>query len=156
MSQLIKSKRVAVSHPTLPPLPDGATFPKLPLPPSPPKPPQPLSLSLSLDLFIQTSPHPAPMAESPNPSSGDLPAGVEGSPEKRPPADRRVAALAGAGARYKAMSPARLPISREPCLTIPAGFSPSAQLESPVLRTNFKVITDSLYLSLCHLCYSGI
>ncbi|XP_062188544.1 WRKY transcription factor SUSIBA2-like [Phragmites australis] len=79
------------------------------------------------------------MADSPNPSSGDLPAGVEGSPEKRPPADRRVAALAGAGARYKAMSPARLPISREPCLTIPAGFSPSALLESPVLLTNFKV-----------------
>ena len=57
------------------------------------------------------------------------------------PADRRVAALAGAGARYKAMSPARLPISREPCLTIPAGFSPSSLLDSPgVLLTNFKVI----------------
>ncbi|XP_062189063.1 WRKY transcription factor SUSIBA2-like isoform X2 [Phragmites australis] len=79
------------------------------------------------------------MADSPNPSSGDLPAGVGGSPEKPAPADRRVAALAGAGARYKAMSPARLPISREPCLTIPAGFSPSALLESPVLLTNFKV-----------------
>ncbi|VAH44360.1 unnamed protein product [Triticum turgidum subsp. durum] len=37
------------------------------------------------------------------------------------------------------MSPARLPISREPCLTIPAGFSPSALLDSPVLLTNFKV-----------------
>ncbi|KAG8099549.1 hypothetical protein GUJ93_ZPchr0013g34939 [Zizania palustris] len=80
------------------------------------------------------------MADSPNLSSGDLPAGVGGSPEKqRPLPDRRVAALAGAGARYKAMSPARLPISREPCLTIPAGFSPSALLESPVLLTNFKV-----------------
>ncbi|KAF0908383.1 hypothetical protein E2562_025058 [Oryza meyeriana var. granulata] len=82
------------------------------------------------------------MADSPNPSSGDHPAGVGGSPEKQPPADRRVAALAAAGAagaRYKAMSPARLPISREPCLTIPAGFSPSALLESPVLLTNFKV-----------------
>jgi hypothetical protein len=63
------------------------------------------------------------------------------------PADRRVAALAGAGARYKAMSPARLPISREPCLTIPAGFSPSALLDSPVLLTNFKVTAASLYLS---------
>jgi hypothetical protein len=63
------------------------------------------------------------------------------------PADRRVAALAGA--RYKAMSPARLPISREPCLTIPAGFSPSALLDSPVLLTNFKVTAASLlyYLS---------
>ncbi|CAM0906491.1 unnamed protein product [Alopecurus aequalis] len=79
------------------------------------------------------------MADSPNPSSGDLPAGSRSSPEMPYPADRRVAALAGAGARYKAMSPARLPISREPCLTIPAGFSPSALLDSPVLLTNFKV-----------------
>jgi hypothetical protein len=47
------------------------------------------------------------------------------------------------------MSPARLPISREPCLTIPAGFSPSALLDSPVLLTNFKVTAASLlyYLS---------
>ena len=87
------------------------------------------------------------MADSPNPSSGDLPAGSGGSPEKSVLADRRVAALAGAGAgagagaRYKAMSPARLPISREPCLTIPAGFSPGALLDSPVLLNNFKVIT---------------
>ncbi|KAL6855972.1 hypothetical protein ACP4OV_018774 [Aristida adscensionis] len=82
------------------------------------------------------------MADSPNPSSGDLAAAAGGSPERPAPADRRVAALAagaGAGARYKAMSPARLPISREPCLTIPAGFSPSALLESPVLLNNFKV-----------------
>lgn len=87
------------------------------------------------------------MADSPNPSSGDLPSAAGGSPEKPYPADRRVAALAGAGARYKAMSPARLPISREPCLTIPAGFSPSALLDSPVLLTNFKVIAASLHLS---------
>jgi hypothetical protein len=80
------------------------------------------------------------MADSPNPSSGDLPAGAGGSLEKPVLADRRVAALAGTGARYKAMSPARLPISREPCLTIPAGFSPGALLESPVLLNNFKVI----------------
>uniref|UniRef100_A0A0D9X0V1 WRKY transcription factor WRKY24 n=1 Tax=Leersia perrieri TaxID=77586 RepID=A0A0D9X0V1_9ORYZ len=87
------------------------------------------------------------MADSPNPSSGDRPAGVGGSPEMQPLPDRRIAALAaaGAGARYKAMSPARLPISREPCLTIPPGFSPSALLgspallESPVLLNNFKV-----------------
>ncbi|RLN34620.1 WRKY transcription factor SUSIBA2-like [Panicum miliaceum] len=81
------------------------------------------------------------MADSPNPSSGDLTPGSGGSPENPVLADRRVAALAGAGAgaRYKAMSPARLPISREPCLTIPAGFSPGALLESPVLLNNFKV-----------------
>ena len=74
------------------------------------------------------------------------------------PADRRVAALAGAGARYKAMSPARLPISREPCLTIPAGFSPSSLLDSPgVLLTNFKVIACCLAAHLLSItCYRGI
>ena len=70
------------------------------------------------------------------------------------PADRRVAALAGAGARYKAMSPARLPISREPCLTIPAGFSPSSLLDSPgVLLTNFKVIACRLACTYRPTCY---
>ncbi|KAF8669398.1 hypothetical protein HU200_051747 [Digitaria exilis] len=133
------------------PLPDGFAFPELPSAPSPPKPPHHLSLSLSLSLLTCLSASSsslrrplhtlAPMADSPNPSSGDLPAGAGGSPEKPVLADRRVAALAGAGAgaRYKAMSPARLPISREPCLTIPAGFSPGALLESPVLLNNFKV-----------------
>ncbi|KAJ0960641.1 hypothetical protein J5N97_001469 [Dioscorea zingiberensis] len=42
------------------------------------------------------------------------------------------------GARYKSMSPAQLPISRSPRLTIPSGFSPSSLLESPVLLTNMK------------------
>ncbi|KAJ6843410.1 WRKY transcription factor SUSIBA2-like [Iris pallida] len=40
--------------------------------------------------------------------------------------------------RYKSMSPARLPISRSPCVTIPPGISPTALLESPVLLTNIK------------------
>jgi hypothetical protein len=88
------------------------------------------------------------MADSLNTSSWDLPAVAGGSPA---PTDRRVAVLAGGGARYKAMSPARLPISREPYLTIPAGFSPSALLESPVLLTDFEVITDYSQLSLLHL-----
>ncbi|XP_010905301.1 WRKY transcription factor SUSIBA2 isoform X1 [Elaeis guineensis] len=51
-------------------------------------------------------------------------------------ADPRVSSLAGA--RYKSMSPARLPIARSPCLTISSGLSPSALLESPVLLTNMK------------------
>ncbi|KAH7653852.1 WRKY domain-containing protein [Dioscorea alata] len=42
------------------------------------------------------------------------------------------------GAQYKSMSPAKLPISRSPQLTIPSGFSPSVLLESPVLLTNIK------------------
>lgn len=52
----------------------------------------------------------------------------------------RVSSLAAASAaRYKAMSPGRLPIAtRAPCLTIPQGFSPSALLESPVFLTNIK------------------
>ncbi|KAJ6808375.1 WRKY transcription factor SUSIBA2-like [Iris pallida] len=40
--------------------------------------------------------------------------------------------------RYKSMSPARLPISRSACVTIPPGLSPTALLESPVLLTDIK------------------
>ncbi|XP_054820105.1 probable WRKY transcription factor 20 isoform X2 [Prosopis cineraria] len=43
------------------------------------------------------------------------------------------------GARYKLLSPASLPISRSPCITIPPGLSPSSFLESPVLLSNVKV-----------------
>ncbi|KAF7815937.1 putative WRKY transcription factor 20 isoform X1 [Senna tora] len=43
------------------------------------------------------------------------------------------------GARYKLMSPASLPISRSPCITIPPGLSPTSFLESPVLLSNVKV-----------------
>ncbi|KAI4294942.1 hypothetical protein MLD38_040778 [Melastoma candidum] len=42
-------------------------------------------------------------------------------------------------ARYKLMSPAMLPISRSPCITIPPGLSPTSFLDSPVLLSNFKV-----------------
>jgi len=49
------------------------------------------------------------------------------------------AAPAGGGARYKLMSPAKLPISRSPCVTIPPGLSPTSFLESPVLLSNMKV-----------------
>ncbi|KAF1868581.1 hypothetical protein Lal_00036019 [Lupinus albus] len=42
-------------------------------------------------------------------------------------------------ARYKLMSPAKLPISRSPCITIPPGLSPTSFLESPVLLSNMKV-----------------
>ncbi|XP_061375629.1 probable WRKY transcription factor 20 [Gastrolobium bilobum] len=42
-------------------------------------------------------------------------------------------------ARYKLMSPAKLPISRSPCITIPPGMSPTSFLESPVLLSNMKV-----------------
>ncbi|KAF5177738.1 Wrky transcription factor susiba2 [Thalictrum thalictroides] len=41
-------------------------------------------------------------------------------------------------ARYKLMSPARLPITRSPCLTIPPGLSPTTLLDSPVLLSNMK------------------
>lgn len=50
------------------------------------------------------------------------------------------AGVAGSGgARYKLMSPAKLPISRSPCITIPPGLSPTSFLESPVLLSNVKV-----------------
>ncbi|KAK8622980.1 hypothetical protein V6N13_117877 [Hibiscus sabdariffa] len=42
------------------------------------------------------------------------------------------------GARYKLVAPARLPISRSACLTIPPGLSPSSFLESPVLLSDVK------------------
>ncbi|MCD9561374.1 WRKY transcription factor [Datura stramonium] len=41
-------------------------------------------------------------------------------------------------AKYKLMSPAKLPISRSACITIPPGLSPSSFLESPVLLSNIK------------------
>ncbi|GLT83639.1 hypothetical protein SLE2022_019160 [Rubroshorea leprosula] len=43
------------------------------------------------------------------------------------------------GARYKLVAPAKLPISRSPCITIPPGLSPSSFLESPVLLSEIKV-----------------
>ncbi|CAJ1971479.1 unnamed protein product [Sphenostylis stenocarpa] len=42
-------------------------------------------------------------------------------------------------ARYKLIAPAKLPISRSPCITIPPGLSPTSFLESPVLLSNMKV-----------------
>nr|QFI57454.1 WRKY59 [Glycyrrhiza glabra] len=54
-------------------------------------------------------------------------------------ADGAAASGTTVGARYKLMSPAKLPISRSPVLTIPPGLSPTAFLESPVLLSNMKV-----------------
>ncbi|XVE80489.1 hypothetical protein DITRI_Ditri14bG0144000 [Diplodiscus trichospermus] len=42
------------------------------------------------------------------------------------------------GARYKLVAPAKLPISRPVCITIPPGLSPSSFLESPVLLSDVK------------------
>ncbi|KAJ4976665.1 hypothetical protein NE237_001771 [Protea cynaroides] len=54
--------------------------------------------------------------------------------------DFRAFPAAGSNAaKYKLMSPARLPISRSPCLTIPPGLSPTTLLDSPVLLSNMKV-----------------
>ena len=49
-------------------------------------------------------------------------------------------------AKYKLMSPAKLPISRSTCLTIPFGLSPTLFLESPVLLSNVKIWSCSLSL----------
>ncbi|XP_075079223.1 putative WRKY transcription factor 20 isoform X1 [Nicotiana tabacum] len=48
------------------------------------------------------------------------------------------AAGSNGGAKYKLMTPAKLPISRSTCITIPPGLSPSSFLESPVLLSNIK------------------
>nr|DAD20277.1 TPA_asm: hypothetical protein HUJ06_021740 [Nelumbo nucifera] len=54
--------------------------------------------------------------------------------------DSRIVSCAGSNAaKYKLMSPARLPITRSPCLTIPPGLSPTTLLDSPVLLSNIKV-----------------
>ncbi|XP_047942044.1 probable WRKY transcription factor 20 isoform X6 [Salvia hispanica] len=42
------------------------------------------------------------------------------------------------GARYRLMSPGKLPISRSTCITIPPGLSPTSFLDSPVLLSNIK------------------
>ncbi|KAF9672575.1 hypothetical protein SADUNF_Sadunf11G0056400 [Salix dunnii] len=44
----------------------------------------------------------------------------------------------GGSARYKLMSPAKLPISRSSCIMISPGLSPTSFLESPVLLSNVK------------------
>ncbi|KAL0399148.1 UNVERIFIED_CONTAM: putative WRKY transcription factor 20 [Sesamum radiatum] len=46
------------------------------------------------------------------------------------------------GAKYRLMSPAKLPISRSTCITIPPGLSPTSFLESPVLLSNIKGIFE--------------
>uniref|UniRef100_A0A1J3I790 Putative WRKY transcription factor 20 n=1 Tax=Noccaea caerulescens TaxID=107243 RepID=A0A1J3I790_NOCCA len=59
---------------------------------------------------------------------------ASGHPESR----RDSSDCGGGGARYKLMSPAKLPISRSTCITIPPGLSPTSFLESPVLLSNIK------------------
>ncbi|KAK4745784.1 hypothetical protein SAY87_012096 [Trapa incisa] len=51
----------------------------------------------------------------------------------------KLAGLSSGGARYKLMSPAKLPISRPVGVKIPPGLSPTSFLESPVLLSNMKV-----------------
>ncbi|PPS06059.1 hypothetical protein GOBAR_AA14576 [Gossypium barbadense] len=48
------------------------------------------------------------------------------------------ASAASSGARYKLVAPAKLPISRSACITIPPRLSPSSFLESPVLLSDVK------------------
>ncbi|KAF7831305.1 putative WRKY transcription factor 20 isoform X1 [Senna tora] len=68
--------------------------------------------------------------------------GASGDPNKFGPrqnSDAGATHYGTGGARYKLMSPAKLPISRSPCITIPPGLSPTSFLESPVLLSNIKV-----------------
>ncbi|OMP04274.1 DNA-binding WRKY [Corchorus olitorius] len=55
----------------------------------------------------------------------------------QPTCDPSGSSVAG-GARYKLVAPAKLPISRSACITIPPGLSPSSFLESPVLLSDVK------------------
>ncbi|KFK29179.1 hypothetical protein AALP_AA7G099700 [Arabis alpina] len=54
------------------------------------------------------------------------------------PTARHDSAGGGGSARYKLMSPAKLPISRSTDITIPPGLSPTSFLESPVFISNIK------------------
>ncbi|OIW09488.1 hypothetical protein TanjilG_22237 [Lupinus angustifolius] len=62
-----------------------------------------------------------------------------GDPIRFGPRPNSSAVYAGVGARYKLMSPAKLPITRPPCLSVPPMLSPTSFLESPVLLSNMKV-----------------
>ncbi|XP_010252692.1 PREDICTED: probable WRKY transcription factor 20 isoform X2 [Nelumbo nucifera] len=58
----------------------------------------------------------------------------------------RISSCAGSNAaKYKSLSPARLPITRSPCLTIPPGLSPTTLLDSPVLLSNIKASAGLKY-----------
>ncbi|XP_047341362.1 probable WRKY transcription factor 20 [Impatiens glandulifera] len=97
---------------------------------SQPQPPPLLVSSLSppSDLMLRRS------------SSADFPS-IPGSSDLRI-SNSDAVCLSSAGsisARYKLMSPAKLPISRSTCITIPPGLSPSSFLESPILLSNIKV-----------------
>ncbi|CAA0815371.1 Probable WRKY transcription factor 20 [Striga hermonthica] len=57
-----------------------------------------------------------------------------------PAAADRVTDAAGSGnvAKYRLMSPAKLPISRSTCISVPPGLSRTSFLESPILLSNIK------------------
>ncbi|KAJ8431873.1 hypothetical protein Cgig2_001565 [Carnegiea gigantea] len=74
--------------------------------------------------------------EAAPPPSGLMIATVDGGDLRRAATNDGVGG--SSNAKYKLMSPAKLPISRSSCLTIPPGLSPTSFLESPVLLSNFK------------------
>ena len=79
-------------------------------------------------------------------SSADVAAPPEDPTRNKETTASAAAAAAAANAKYRLMSPAKLPISRSTCLTIPPGLSPTSFLESPVLLSNMKVWSLSLSL----------
>ncbi|KZV36207.1 putative WRKY transcription factor 20-like [Dorcoceras hygrometricum] len=100
----------------------------------PPLPPPPLCLMMEDFQSLSRSP------------SDNVSAHVTSTPEHVPDGGSSVAtdtALTGGcgssnGAKYRLMSPAKLPISRSTCITIPPGLSPTSFLESPVLLSYVK------------------
>ncbi|KAL5987968.1 hypothetical protein ACLOJK_035730 [Asimina triloba] len=79
-----------------------------------------------------------------------------GKSESEKPDSGPFSTVGSNAARYKAMSPAKLPISRATCLTIPPGLSPTSLLESPVLLSNIKVCLLSFFLSAAVLLLSAL
>ncbi|KAK9074245.1 hypothetical protein SSX86_006842 [Deinandra increscens subsp. villosa] len=78
--------------------------------------------------------------DSPHSHSTTVSSNVDTSGDRSHGGDPFASGSTGAvtGAKYKLMSPAKLPISRSACFTIPPGLSPTSFLESPVLLTNIK------------------
>nr|GME02760.1 probable WRKY transcription factor 20 [Ipomoea batatas] len=65
---------------------------------------------------------------------------ADGSSDASDAVFSRGVAGSNCGARYKLMSPAKLPIARSAGITIPPGLSPTSFLESPVLLSNIKFL----------------
>eukprot|EP00250_Pteridium_aquilinum_P013855 c21614_g1_i1 orf=675-2840(-) len=103
--------------------------------------PLPLAFSSPLSSSSSSSLPSPPLLASAGGSAEEMPTSLPppapGASLSAGPTPGHKAAASGSGrsniARFKTMTPSRLPIPRSPCLTIPPGLSPTTLLDSPVL-----------------------